>query len=126
LGLGSAGPETRLITMMEASCIFCKIVSRDIPADFIAETANTLAFRDIAPLAEVHLLIIPKSHHRDVVELSDNAPALLSEVIHTATELAKEHTNGSFKLQFNTGAEAGQTIFHAHAHVLSDSPKVGS
>lgn len=101
-------------------------MSREIPTEFVAETSNTLAFWDIAPLAKVHLLIIPKSHHRDVGELSDAAPAILSEVLATATDLAKRFTNGSYKLQFNTGAEAGQTVFHAHAHIISDSVKDGS
>jgi histidine triad (HIT) family protein len=103
------------MSMTEASCIFCKIVSREIKTEFIAETSNTLAFRDIAPLAKVHLLVIPKQHHRDVVELADNAPEILSEVLSTATDLAKKFTAGSFKFQFN-----------AHAHVLSETAKDGS
>jgi histidine triad (HIT) family protein len=114
------------MSMSEESCIFCKIVSKQIPTEFVAETANTLAFWDIAPLAKVHLLVIPKQHHRDVAELSENAPHILSEVLATATELAKKYTAGSFKLQFNTGAEAGQTVFHAHAHIISDTAKEGS
>ncbi len=118
--------KTRLMTMSEANCIFCKIVSREIATEIVAETENTLAFWDIAPLAKVHLLIIPKQHHRDVAELAENAPAILSEVLKSATDLAKRFTSGSFKLQFNTGAEAGQTVFHAHAHIISDSAKDGS
>lgn len=118
--------KTRLNTMTEASCIFCKIVSGDISSDLIAETANLIAFKDIAPLSKVHLLVIPKKHYRDVAELSATNPAQLSELMSLAVELAGEYTNGSFKLQFNTGAEAGQTIFHAHAHVLSENPKDGS
>jgi histidine triad (HIT) family protein len=114
------------MTMSEANCIFCKIVSREITTEFVTETTNTLAFWDIAPLAKVHLLIIPKQHHLDVAELAENAPAILSEVLKTATDLAKQFTSGSFKLQFNTGAEAGQTVFHAHAHIISDSAKDGS
>jgi histidine triad (HIT) family protein len=114
------------MTMSEANCIFCKIVSREIATEIVAETENTLAFWDIAPLAKVHLLIIPKQHHRDVAELAENAPAILSEVLKSATDLAKKFTSGSFKLQFNTGAEAGQTVFHAHAHIISDSAKDGS
>jgi histidine triad (HIT) family protein len=114
------------MSMSESSCIFCKIVSREISTEFVAETANTLAFWDIAPLAKVHLLIIPKQHHKNVVELSHHAPAILSELLRSATDLAERFTNGSFKLQFNTGAEAGQTVFHAHAHVISDSAKDGS
>jgi histidine triad (HIT) family protein len=114
------------MSMTEASCIFCKIVSREIDTEFVAETANTLAFRDLWPVAKVHLLVIPKQHHKDVAELAQNAPQILSEVLKTATDLAGQFTEGSFKLQFNTGAEAGQTIFHAHAHVLSDTEKDGS
>jgi histidine triad (HIT) family protein len=112
--------------MTEASCIFCKIVSGDISSDLIAETANLIAFKDIAPLAKVHLLVIPKKHYRDVAELSASNPAQLSELMSLAIKLSGDYTNGSFKLQFNTGAEAGQTIFHAHAHVLSENPKDGS
>ena len=115
-----------LSSMSEATCIFCKIVSGDIATNFVAETDNCLAFSDIAPLAKVHLLVIPKKHFTDVADLSAKAPALLAEVMKTATGLALSHTNGSFKLQFNTGEEAGQTVFHAHAHVISDSPKVDS
>lgn len=118
--------KTRLNTMTEASCIFCKIVSGDISSDLIAETANLIAFKDIAPLSKVHLLVIPKKHYRDVAELSATNPAQLSELMSLAVKLAGEYTNGSFKLQFNTGAEAGQTIFHAHSHVLSENPKDGS
>ena len=118
--------KTRLNTMTEASCIFCKIVSGEISSDLIAETANLIAFKDIAPLSKVHLLVIPKKHYRDVAELSATNPAQLSELMSLAVKLAGEYTNGSFKLQFNTGAEAGQTIFHAHAHVLSENPKDGS
>ena len=118
--------KTRLNTMTEASCIFCKIVSGDISSDLIAETANLIAFKDIAPLSKVHLLVIPKKHYQDVAELSATNPAQLSELMSLAVKLAGEYTNGSFKLQFNTGAEAGQTIFHAHAHVLSENPKDGS
>ena len=118
--------KTRLNTMTEASCIFCKIVSGDISSDLFAETANLIAFKDIAPLAKVHLLVIPKKHYRDVAELSASNPAQLSELMSLAIKLSGDYTNGSFKLQFNTGAEAGQTIFHAHAHVLSENPKDGS
>ena len=118
--------KTRLNTMTEASCIFCKIVSGEISSDLIAETSNLIAFKDIAPLSKVHLLVIPKNHYRDVAELSATNPAQLSELMSLAVKLAGEYTNGSFKLQFNTGAEAGQTIFHAHAHVLSENPKDGS
>ncbi|MSZ19434.1 MAG: HIT domain-containing protein [Actinobacteria bacterium] len=112
--------------MSESNCLFCKIVSGEMATEFVAETDNTLVFKDIWPVAKVHLLVIPKQHYSDVAELAQNAPVILSEVLKTATEMAREYTAGSFKLQFNTGAEAGQTVFHAHAHVLSDTEKDGS
>ncbi|CAB4626047.1 unannotated protein [freshwater metagenome] len=118
--------KTRLIDMSESNCLFCKIVSGEMATEFVAETDNTLVFKDIWPVAKVHLLVIPKQHYSDVAELAQNAPVILSEVLKTATEMAREYTAGSFKLQFNTGAEAGQTVFHAHAHVLSDTEKDGS
>ena len=117
--------KTRLMSMNEQNCIFCKIVTREISAELIADTENTLAFWDIAPLAKVHLLIIPKRHYRDVAQLAEADPEILSELMQTATDLAAKYTQGSFKLQFNTGAEAGQTVFHAHAHVISDTEKDG-
>lgn len=118
--------ETTLSAMSNDECVFCKIRSGTIPSEFIYETENTLAFRDIAPLAKVHLLVIPKNHYRDVVELNQQNPASLAEMLSTATALAAEHTDGSFQLQFNTGAAAGQTVFHAHLHLLSNNPKAAS
>jgi histidine triad (HIT) family protein len=115
--------KTRLISMSESICIFCKIAAGEIPTEFVAQTEHTLAFRDISPLAKVHLLVIPRNHHANVVELTENEPKALADLMQTATRLALEHTNGSFKLQFNTGSEAGQTVFHAHAHVLADTAK---
>lgn len=120
----SDSSETRLNNMTESDCVFCSIASGKIATELIAETPNVIAFRDIAPLAKVHLLVIAKDHHPTVVDLVNEAPNLLSEVMRVATELATEHTNGSFRLQFNTGKDSGQTVFHAHAHVLSNTPKV--
>jgi histidine triad (HIT) family protein len=100
--------------------IFERIVAREIPADIVFENDRVIAFRDIAPQAPVHLLVVPKSaQFRDVAELAAGDPALLAEVVATANSLAAEHSNGQFRLVFNTGADAGQTVFHVHAHVLS-------
>lgn len=118
--------KTRLITMKDVNCIFCKIVAREIPTEFLAETESTLVFRDIAPLANIHLLVIPKNHHSNVVELAANDPDALLDLMQTASRVALERTSGSFKLQFNTGSEAGQTVFHAHAHILADISEASS
>lgn len=111
----------RLMGMSEPS-IFTRILRGEIPSEIIAQTDNLFAIRDIAPKAPVHLLVIPKAQqYRDVVELAAGDPALLSEMISLASSLAAEHSDGDFRLVFNTGPNAGQTVFHVHAHVLSGS-----
>ncbi|WP_223690418.1 histidine triad nucleotide-binding protein [Leifsonia poae] len=100
--------------------LFSRIIDREIPADIVYEDDEVIAFRDIAPKAPVHLLVVPKTgQYRDVAELAAGDPALLATVVATAKRLADEHANGDFRLIFNTGAGAGQTVFHVHAHVLS-------
>jgi histidine triad (HIT) family protein len=120
------GLATRLDGMSEPS-IFTRILQGEIPSEIIAETENAFAIRDIAPKAPVHLLVIPKTaQYRDVVELAAGDPALLAEVVGLANTLAVEHTDGEFRLVFNTGAAAGQTVFHVHAHVLGGGLTEGS
>jgi histidine triad (HIT) family protein len=109
--------------MTEANCIFCKIANGEIPTEIIFQSEQILAFNDIAPEAAIHALIIPKKHFRDVADLTTQDKTLAAELLAAATELAEQLTDGNFKLQFNTGAEAGQTIFHVHAHLLSNSPR---
>ncbi|WP_336632960.1 MULTISPECIES: HIT domain-containing protein [unclassified Microbacterium] len=105
---------------MSEPSIFTRIYQGEIPSEIIAETENTFAIRDIAPKAPVHLLVIPKTaEYRNVVELAAGDPALLTEMIGLARSLAAEHADGDFRLVFNTGAGAGQTVFHVHAHVLA-------
>ena len=107
--------------------IFSRIIAREIPADIVHETDTVIAFRDIAPKAPVHLLVVPKtSRYGDVAELAEGDPALLAEVVATAQVLATEHADGHFRLIFNTGANAGQTVFHVHAHVLAGGLTEGS
>jgi histidine triad (HIT) family protein len=104
-------------------CIFCKIVAGEIPSSKVAESEHAIAFHDIAPEQPVHILVVPKKHFTDVADLSINDPEQLAHLMKLATEVAKSQTNGHFKLQFNTGSEAGQTVFHVHAHVLAQSAK---
>ncbi|MDJ1115310.1 HIT domain-containing protein [Microbacterium dauci] len=112
---------------MSEPSIFTRILQGEIPSEIIAETENAFAIRDIAPKAPVHLLVIPKTpQYRDVVELAAGDPALLAEVVGLANTLAGEHTDGEFRLVFNTGAAAGQTVFHVHAHVLGGGLTEGS
>lgn len=105
---------------MATETVFGKIVSGEIPVEKLVDTDRIIAFRDIAPQAPVHLLVIPKTtEYADVTELAAGDPALLAEMVAVAKELAAEHADGDFRLVFNNGANAGQTVFHVHAHVLA-------
>lgn len=105
---------------MSESSIFTKIINREIPADILFENERLIAIRDIAPQAPVHLLVVPKTEDfANVTELAAADPQLLAEIVSTAHNLATLHSNGEYRLVFNTGLSAGQTVFHVHAHVLS-------
>ena len=105
---------------MSEPSVFTKIIDREIPADIVAETDRVIAFRDIAPKAPVHVLVVPKTEqYRNVVELAAGDTSLLAEVISVANEIAENDAGGQFRLVFNSGERAGQTIFHVHAHVLA-------
>ncbi|MFF1632983.1 histidine triad nucleotide-binding protein [Leifsonia sp. NPDC058248] len=107
--------------------IFARIIAGEIPADIVYDDEHIIAFRDVAPKAPLHLLVVPKTEqYRDVVELAAGDPALLAELVAVADRLADEHADGDFRLIFNTGAGAGQTVFHVHAHVLSGQLEEGS
>ena len=100
--------------------IFSRIIAREIPATIVAETDTLIAFEDIAPQAPVHLLVVPKTEsYRNVAELAAGNPALMAEMVALAQQLATERAGGDFRLIFNTGPTAGQTVFHVHAHVLA-------
>ena len=105
---------------------FERIVAREIPANIVFENERVIAFRDIAPQAPLHLLVVPKTAaYSNVAELAVGDPALLAEVVATANALAAEHADGDFRLVFNTGAGAGQTVFHVHAHLLAGALEEG-
>ena len=105
---------------MSEPSIFTRIRTGEIPSEIIAETENAFAIRDIAPKAPVHLLVIPKTEeYRNVVELAAGDPDLLAELVGLANTVAAEESDGDFRLVFNTGSGAGQTVFHVHAHVLA-------
>jgi histidine triad (HIT) family protein len=107
--------------------VFERIAAREIPARIVAETDRVIAFHDIAPQAPVHVVVTPKSgRYRDVAELAAGDPALLAELVGVARDVAAELADGEFRLVFNTGASAGQTVFHVHAHVLAGGLEEGT
>ena len=99
-------------------CLFCKIVEKHIPATIVRETDTTVAFRDINPQAPTHILVIPKVHHPDAASLAAAEPGVAADVLRDAGEIAGEEKLDSYRIVFNTGSGAGQTVFHAHAHLL--------
>ena len=105
---------------MTTDCLFCKIIAGDIPADVVHETGTTLAFRDINPQAPTHIVVIPRAHHSDAAALAESEPPLAADVLRAAGEVARGEglAETGYRLVFNTGPGAGQTVFHVHCHVL--------
>jgi histidine triad (HIT) family protein len=108
---------------VDNDCLFCRIVAGEIPATVVHETATTLAFRDIGPKAPVHVLVIPKAHHRDVLALAGD-PQAAAELLAASAAVAEAEglTADGFRLIFNTGRHGGQEVFHVHAHVVGGKP----
>ncbi|PSL06930.1 histidine triad (HIT) family protein [Haloactinopolyspora alba] len=102
----------------DPDCLFCKIVAGEIPATVVRRSERTVAFRDVSPQAPTHVLVIPKEHHADVPTLAEVAPDTLTELVNEAGAVAADEGIDAFRLVFNTGAEAGQSVFHVHGHVL--------
>ena len=100
-------------------CIFCAIVSGQIPATVVAETETVIAFRDIAPKAPVHVLVAPKTHVPNVAAAAREIPEVLAEMALVAQGIADAECGGEFRWIFNTGPSAGQTVFHVHGHVMN-------
>lgn len=108
--------------MNDSQCLFCRIINCEIPSEKVYEDATVYAFRDINPKAKVHVLVVPRDHYADVDELAKNDPTLLAHLVEVAQLIADREYDGSYRLVFNTGEKAGQTVFHVHAHVLTGEP----
>ena len=106
---------------MAEPSIFTRILNGDIPGEILLDTGRVFAIRDIDPQAPLHALVIPKTEeYRDVTELASGDPDLLAEMVSVAKRIADEHANGEYRLIFNNGASAAQSVFHVHAHVLGN------
>jgi histidine triad (HIT) family protein len=102
-------------------CVFCRIVAGDIPSARVYEDEHSVAFADTNAQAPTHVLVVPKRHLADLVDLAGDAEAaagLLAGIRGTAVQLGLS----DFRTVFNTGAGVGQTVFHVHAHVLAGRP----
>lgn len=101
-----------------SDCLFCRIVAGEIPADLVRQTDEVVAFRDIDPQAPTHVLVIPKAHHADIGSLTAVDPGLAGTLMREAALTAADLGLEAYRLVLNTGASAGQSVFHVHAHVL--------
>ncbi len=101
---------------MSNDCIFCKIIKGEIPSKFIKENEYCVVFKDSNPKSDVHLLVVPKKHLKDITEIDND---LIGKVLDTIKEVAKENNLESFRIVNNCGENAGQSVFHLHFHVLS-------
>lgn len=100
--------------------MFCRIVAGELPSQRVHESPGALAFRDINPQAPTHVVVVPRAHHVDAAALAAADPALAGEVLQVAAAVADAEglTGSGYRLVFNTGPAAGQTVFHVHCHVL--------
>ncbi|WDP92842.1 MAG: histidine triad nucleotide-binding protein [Desulfobacter sp.] len=105
---------------MTDDCLFCKIVNREVPSEFLFEDDDYVVFRDINPAAPVHLLIVPKQHIRSVNELEPGQEALVGGLFTLAGKMAEEQgvNRSGYKLLFNVEKGGGQEIFHLHLHLI--------
>jgi histidine triad (HIT) family protein len=113
IGDGGADRDQR-----QAGCPFCGIAAGYIPATVVRESERVVAFRDLAPQTPTHVLVAPRAHHRDVATLADAEPQTLVELVSTAAAVAADAGLEGYRLVFNTGEVAGQSVFHVHGHVL--------
>lgn len=104
------------------SCLFCRIITGEIPAEIIFQDDQVIAFTDINPQAPVHFLIVPKIHVENVAELAAQSAEVLGAVFATADHLAKTNGLVGYRTIFNTGEAAGQSVFHAHLHLMGGRP----
>lgn len=106
------------------SCLFCRIVSGEVPASKLFEDDQLLAFNDINPQAPMHVLVIPKQHVATANDLGEPHDALVGAMVRRAAAIAKErgYDGSGFRTVINTNAQAGQTVFHLHLHVIGGRP----
>ena len=102
-----------------SDCLFCKIIAGEIPSTKVYEDELVLAFRDIAPQAPSHILVIPKEHIASVAEINESNSKVVSHIFEVIAKIAKEEKlTGGYRVVSNCGDDAGQTVHHLHFHIL--------
>lgn len=107
-----------------SSCIFCRIVSYEIPAEIVHESDTVVAFRDTNPQAPTHILLIPREHVESIADVDASHDGVLGDLVRTATHLAAAEgiAESGWRLVTNIGPDGGQTVFHLHFHLLGGRP----
>ncbi len=110
--------------MSEKNCLFCGITAGEISSDFIYQDENCVVIRDINPQAPTHVLVIPREHMESLNEASHRDEALLGHLLRIGARIANEegHAESGYRSVINTGAGAGQSVFHLHVHILGGRP----
>ena len=103
---------------MAIDCLFCKIIAGDIPSKKVYEDEAVFAFRDIAPQAPMHILVVPKKYLHGPEAVQEEDESVIGKMVRTAKEIANTEGLTDYRLVFNNGAGAGQTVFHLHMHIL--------
>jgi len=107
---------------LDPNCIFCKIIEGEIPADIVFRSENVVAFNDLNPVAPTHVLLIPTLHTENAVGVARNSATITADLFLAADQIATERGLNGYRTVFNTGADAGQSVFHAHLHLLGGRP----
>ena len=109
--------------MTDPNCLFCKIIDKKIPGKVALDEKDVFAFHDVNPKAPVHILIVPKIHVAQISDMHEDQEQLIGKMVHAAKRLAEEYKiKQGYRLVFNNGAAAGQSVFHIHLHLLGGRP----
>jgi histidine triad (HIT) family protein len=104
--------------MSEENCLFCKIIQGKIPGDFVYQDDGCVVIRDINPQAPMHMLVIPREHIESLADVAQKEEGLLGHLLRVGARVANDQDHESYRTLINTGAEAGQSVFHLHVHIL--------
>lgn len=100
------------------NCIFCKIISKEIPGAFLHEDDVCIAFRDIHPKTRIHILLVPKKHIPTIADMEEGDEKIIGHLVKIGKEIAKKEGLKGYKLVFHVGKDGGQEIFHVHLHLM--------
>lgn len=120
MGKSKLGKLSKIEKRIMTDCIFCKIINHEIPADFVYEDKDIVAFYDIKPKAKTHILIVTRKHIDSINEIEEADTELIGRLFLVAKKIAKEEgiSESGYRLVFNVGRGAGQAVFHLHLHLL--------